>query len=96
MEVSAFDHLLCRAGEQTTRREALGALVGGALLLNSRGDSEASKKGERRKKRKRRQYQQQMSDPALLTVVNPGQSRSPCNSWVLTTRSFSGIANLWG
>ena len=55
MEASRFELLLRRATEQTTRRETLGALAGGALLLNSRGEVEGTDKAKRRRKRKRKQ-----------------------------------------
>ena len=53
MEESSFDTLLQKAAQQGTRREAVGALLGGALLLGTAGESEANKKAKRRKKRKR-------------------------------------------
>jgi hypothetical protein len=53
MEAPKFDSLLRKAAQQTTRREAVGALLGGALLLGTLGESEATRKGKRRKKRKR-------------------------------------------
>lgn len=49
MEDATFDVLLRKAVQQTTRREALGALIGGALLLNVPDTSEATKEGQRRK-----------------------------------------------
>jgi hypothetical protein len=48
MEDSTFDVLLRQAAQQTTRREALGALIGGALLLNEPDVSEATQVAERR------------------------------------------------
>lgn len=48
LEDSKFDVLLRKAAQQTTRREALGALVGGALLLNVPDASEATKEAKRR------------------------------------------------
>ena len=54
VEETKFDVLLRKAAQQTTRRGALGALAGGALLLGTLGESEATRKGKRRKKRKRR------------------------------------------
>jgi hypothetical protein len=53
MEESKFDHLLRKAVQQTTRRETVSALVGGALLLTSRRDIAATKQAERRKHRQR-------------------------------------------
>ena len=55
MEETRFDTLLRAAAGHTTRRAALGALVGGALLLGAPGVGEATKEGKRRKARKRRQ-----------------------------------------
>ena len=49
LEDSKFDVLLRKAAQQTTRREALGALIGGALLLNIPDASEATKEAKRRK-----------------------------------------------
>ena len=49
MEESKFDVLLRKAAQQTTRREALGALLGGALLLGDPDASEATKEAKRRK-----------------------------------------------
>jgi len=52
MEDSKFDVLLRKAAQQSTRREALGALLGGALLLGDRDASEAAKKAEHREHHK--------------------------------------------
>ncbi len=54
MEETTFDTVLQKAAQQSTRREALGALVGGAVWLSSQGETEATDKAKRRKKRKRR------------------------------------------
>jgi hypothetical protein len=54
MEEPTFDLLLGRVARQTSRRAALGALIGGALLPLLPGVSEATDKAKRRKKRKRR------------------------------------------
>lgn len=74
MEASTFDLLLRKAAAQPTRRGTLGALVGGALLLNSRGESVATEKAKRRKKRnkKRKQYQQRNFpfNGVMVTVFN--------------------------
>ena len=74
MDESMFDLLLRRAAEQTTRRRALGALVGGALLRNALGETEANDKAKRRRKRRRRQAKR--SDPFLrpikVRISNPG------------------------
>ena len=43
MDVSLFDRVLRRAAQQVTRRGALGVLVGSALLLSGRGESDATK-----------------------------------------------------
>lgn len=76
MEETRFDVLLQKVARQTTRRKALGALIGGALVLNRQGESEANKKAKRRRDRKRRQYRQKASDPFLspikVKVINPG------------------------
>lgn len=49
-----FDDLMRRGAGQTSRRAALATLVGGALLLRTNGEGEATKKAKRRKARKRR------------------------------------------
>lgn len=54
MEEMAFDTLLRTAAQQTTRRGALGALLGGAFLLADPVTSEATDKAKRRRRRKRR------------------------------------------
>jgi len=54
VEETTFDTLLRKAAQQTSRRGALGALFGGVLLLNNRGEIEATKQAKRRKRRKRR------------------------------------------
>ena len=54
MEESTFDTLLRKAAQQATRRETLGALLGGAFLLADPVTSEATDKARRRRKRKRR------------------------------------------
>lgn len=54
MEESTFDTLLRKAAQQSTRRETLGALLGGAFLLADPVTSEATDKARRRRKRKRR------------------------------------------
>ena len=52
MEDSKFDVLLRKVAQQTTRREALGALLGGALLLNVPDASEATNEAEHRQHHK--------------------------------------------
>ena len=54
MEETVFDTLLRKAAQQATRRETLGALLGGAFLLADPVTSEATDKAQRRRKRKRR------------------------------------------
>ena len=76
MEPSKLDLLFRKAAEQSTRRAALGALVGGALLLSAPAEIEATKKAKQRKTRKRREFRQRQSDPFLspikVKIVNPG------------------------
>ena len=43
MDESLFEQVLRKAARQVTRRGALGVLVGSALLLSGRGESDATK-----------------------------------------------------
>ena len=74
MEETQFDILLRNAAQQTTRRGALATLVGGALLLNSRGEVGATDKAKRRRKRKQKRTQQQKRNfpfnGVMVTVFN--------------------------
>ena len=70
MEESRFDRLLRTAAQQGTRREALGVLAGGALLLNSRGESEANDKAKRRKKRQRQAAAKGLLRPIAIILDN--------------------------
>lgn len=75
MEDHGFDVLSRRVARQRTRRETLGVLVGGALLLNGRGEIEATEQAKRRKKRKRQQRRRQEKDilkRVRVRVQNPG------------------------
>lgn len=73
MDEPGFDEFLRRVAQHGTRREALGALLGGALLLGSARESAANDKAKRRKKRKKR-LQAKSSEllPIQVTVKNPG------------------------
>src|SRR3954467_5555334 len=51
MAETRFDVLLRQAAQQTTRREAVATLLGGALLLNTPDAGEATKEAEHRKDR---------------------------------------------
>lgn len=53
MDDRQFDVLLRRVARQTSRRAALAALLGGALLLRESSESEANDKAKRRKERER-------------------------------------------
>lgn len=55
MDHASFDELTQRIARQTTRRTALAALLGGALVLHAPDASEANDKAKRRKKRRRKQ-----------------------------------------
>ena len=55
MEDSRFTLLLREAAQRVTRRESLGVLAGGALVLTGQGAATATDKAKRRKKRKKRQ-----------------------------------------
>lgn len=75
MEESTFDLLLRQAAQRGTRRAAVGALIGGALVLASRGESEATERAKRRRKRKRQQRRRQAAAtlrPFKVRVKNPG------------------------
>ena len=72
MAESTFDMLVRKAAQQGTRREALGALLGGALFLGKLGESEATKKAKRRKQRKKRKQASSELMPIQVTVKNPG------------------------
>ena len=76
METSKFDRLLRSAAQQASRRETLGALIGAALLLNHRGEIEATEKAKRRRKRKRRARQQAGSWVAIRTMNHTNRSVS--------------------
>lgn len=54
MEESTFDTLLRKAAQTTTRRGALGVLLGGVLLLGDRDGSDANRRARRRRRRRRR------------------------------------------
>jgi hypothetical protein len=77
VEETTFDTLLRKAAQQSTRRGALGALLGGALLLNNRGEIEASDKAKRRKQNKRQKFRKQQAENSDLKLIrvrvkNPG------------------------
>lgn len=77
MDESAFDLLIRNAARQTTRRAAFGALLGGAVGLGSRGESEATERAKRRRKRKHKREQRRRQATATLRpfkvhVKNPG------------------------
>ena len=74
MKSSQFDQLLRTAVRQASRRQAVGMLLGGVLLLSRQGQSAATDQAKRRKKRKRRQQRQAAATlrPLKLRVTNPG------------------------
>jgi hypothetical protein len=74
MEAHRFDVLLARAVRQTSRRAALAALVGGALLLANPAASDATNKAKRRKRRKRRGRSASApgASPSWVWIENPG------------------------
>jgi hypothetical protein len=80
MEDSKFDVLLRKAAQQATRREALGTLIGGALLLGDRDASEATNEGEHRKHHKQAVVYRSIGidiDNSASTkpvIINHGQS----------------------
>jgi hypothetical protein len=72
MEETTFDALLRQAARQTTRRETVGALVAGALVLATQGESNANKKADRRKRRQRKQQSTRFRprQPVSLLIDN--------------------------
>lgn len=65
MEASRFDLLLRKAAQETTRRGAFGALIGGALLIGLPDAGETTDKAKRRRKRNRKQRRRQTHKNAL-------------------------------
>lgn len=92
MEAPKFDTLLREFAQHGTRREALGALLGGALLLGSLSEGEATEKAKRRKKRKKLKQASSELLPIQVTVKNPGprsvdvQFVNLMHSWSLPLR----------
>lgn len=76
MEASKFDTLLRESARQATRRETLGVLLGGALLLGHADGSEANKQAERRRRRRRKQRRREARirslRPIKVLIKNPG------------------------
>ncbi|MFN8677529.1 MAG: hypothetical protein U0Z70_14230 [Thermomicrobiales bacterium] len=69
MEASKLEQLLRKAARQVSRRETLGALVGSALLLNDRGQLEATQKGG---------TAHSSASPAARTRATTSSSGAPC------------------
>ena len=67
MEKTRFDSLLRHAVRQPTRREALAALVGGALLLDGAATTEATKQAQRRKERRRKARKRSAAIPEYVS-----------------------------
>jgi hypothetical protein len=91
MEESKFDVLLQKAAQQTSRRETLGALLGGALLLGNLETSDANEKAKRRKKRKKRENasSEVLKDVSFWVNNRAGTTRvsGPVGSWLRESRS---------
>lgn len=68
MEESRFDTLLRKAAQTATRRETIGALIAGVLLLNGWDSIEATRKAEKRKKRERREHKSSYPRPRGIIV----------------------------
>lgn len=66
MDSGDFDRVTRRVGAQATRRAALAALLGGALLLGDNAPSDATDRAQRRKRRKRNQRQKNKKQSALF------------------------------
>ena len=91
MDEITFDALLRKAAQQTTRRQAFGVLVGGALLLRGDGDLEANDKAKRRKKRQRQQRRRAAAvlRPLKLRVKNPGSTALDLQFVSLSQQGFA-------
>jgi hypothetical protein len=87
MEEATCDQVQRKAARQTTRRETLGALVGSALLLSTRGEIEATKKAERRKKRKKRQQRSASLYRGIAIEIDNKASDQP----VVVNHGASGL-----
>lgn len=75
MDEYQVDLVLRQAAEPTTRRSALAALLGSALVLHEPRAGEAGKKARRRKHRRKRQRNQSNPlalKPIKLSIVNQG------------------------
>lgn len=73
-----FDALTQRIARQTTRRTALAALIGGALLIEphvSEATKEAERRKDRRRKLRRRQSRRFGLKPISILVDNTGGDR---------------------
>lgn len=64
VDQTRFDALTRRVARQTTRRQTLAALLGGALMLHPAA-SEATKEAQRRRDRRRKQRRRQARTPFL-------------------------------
>jgi hypothetical protein len=53
MDEPRLDVLLRKAAQQSTRREALATLIGGALLLHNPDPGQATREAQRRRRHKR-------------------------------------------
>ena len=73
MEDPGFDLALRQAAPPTTRRSALAALLGSALILHQPGSNGATKKAKRRKARRRKQRRNKAASllkPISFEVIN--------------------------
>lgn len=76
MDHQIFDALTQRIARKATRRTALGAWLGGALLLQAPSASEATKKAKRRRKQRRRVKARSIKlKPISILVDNTGGDR---------------------
>lgn len=92
MEASRFDLLLRKAVRQGTRRDALTALIAGAVGLDGGGDIAATEKAKRRRKRQRQQRRRQAGAdlrPIKLRVKNPGATALDLQFVSLFQRGFA-------
>lgn len=104
MDRRSFDALTQRVARLKTRRSALVALLGGALLLHDPAASDANDKAKRRKKRQRKQARSAchkgitiLLDNTVGTKMIPIDPGARCDfSCCAGARPFNVFARSWG
>lgn len=76
MDQQSFDALTQKISRLKSRRSAVAALLGGALLLHNPAQGEATDKAKRRKKRNRRQSRSASHRGVQILVDNTAGTRS--------------------